>query len=702
MVKKSGYLLILAFFLVSTSWCQDGRSELLGREVIEKIAGEASGKVCFEHIRDLSVYSKWYGSDDMEKAAGLIAGKAGKYGLTDVRIERFRVGEDTYYGMQKPWYAWSCDLGELRIVHPFYELLASYEANTSCVLVNSRDGDVVAEVVWVGEGVDRRDYEGKEVQGKIVLASGDPDEVSRLAVIENGAAGILSGLALNRPGIPPNEVYQTTMRPWSDDRSKISTFGFSLSSIQTKRLLDLLQKGEKVVVQAKVRAQVRVPGHHQGVTAILPGTLYPEEEIILTAHLDHPRPGAHDNNSGCAMLLEVARIIHSLVENKILEAPKRTIRFYWTPHVWGCDMLFHKYPELLTKTMANINIDCVGLDQAKISSALTVISPPFSRASFLSDVFTSFLRYLTLVSNSSFGRAPFGPEIKDHDGSSNVFHGRTVPWVDYSDHVFFNSGSVGIPGVMLIDLPFGSHHSQNDEIGFLDPTELKRIAFLVTAVTYAIASAGPDEAPGMIDEVLDGGRSRLAAEMKLAKSLLKNAAGQELEKAWRSAEDLIAFGFAREKMALASTRVLTKNDSRAGACLEEARKKMEAWEREGRAELGIFSKAVFKEKGWKQGAFVLTAEEEELSRIVPARNPELKGTFGILNFYPQDKYQYRKYSPMMPYCYELLNYMDGKRNLLEIIRAVEAECLSSNYQVLSRTEAREFAGLLKSDGVVRY
>ncbi|MEW5901544.1 MAG: M28 family peptidase [Acidobacteriota bacterium] len=690
MARKLAFLLTFLIFLGLSS-AQENTRELLAREVLQKFAGETSGKICLEHIRDLSVFNKWYGSSDMERAAAQIAAKAERYGLRDVRIEKFPVDEDTYYGMQKPWYAWNCDFGELRMIKPHHELISSYEANASCVLVYSRDSEVEAEVVYVGRGIEQRDYEGKDVKGKLVLATGNPDHVSKIAIFEKDAAGILSALGSARPGVPPTEVYQTTIRPWNDDRTKLSTFGFSLSSNQAKGLVDLLHNGEKVILRAKVKAQLRVPGYHPGVTAVVRGTTFPDEEIIFTAHLDHPRPGAHDNNSGCAVLLEVARLVQALVDQKIIEPPKRTLRFYWTPHVWGCDMLFETHPELFRKTIANINVDCVGLDQAKISSALTVVSPPFSRASYLPDVFNNFLNYVTLCSNSDMGRASYGPEIIDHDGSANVFHGRVVPWVDYSDHIFFNSGSVGIPGVMLIDLPFGSHHSQNDKFDLLDPTQLKRVAFLAAVSAYTIASAGPEEAAAIIDEVRGGGTIRLEADLRLAKSLLRRAEKASLSRRSESAQNLLRHAFARERQALSSTRIFVKNDKEASLHLTKALKTMEAREKEWREELGL-----------KAAEAVLTEIEKRLAASIPLPNPALKGTLGILNSYPADKYQYPKFSPMSAYFYELLNYMDGKRTLLEAIRAVEAECLSSHYQVFSPEDALEFAEALKRDGVISY
>ena len=54
----------------------------------------------------------------------------------------------------------------------------------------------------------------------------------------------------------------------------------------------------------------------------LPGTTYPDEIVIIGAHYDSVigSPGANDNSTGVAALLEIARLLHG-------ENPTRTLRF---------------------------------------------------------------------------------------------------------------------------------------------------------------------------------------------------------------------------------------------------------------------------------------------------------------------------------------------------------------------------------------
>ena len=82
------------------------------------------------------------------------------------------------------------------------------------------------------------------------------------------------------------------------------------------------------------------PGAYEVATAIIPGAdpRLASQEIVLSCHLDHQRPGANDNASGCATILEVARTLAKLIaRGELARAAPRTIRFVWPPEVEGHD-----------------------------------------------------------------------------------------------------------------------------------------------------------------------------------------------------------------------------------------------------------------------------------------------------------------------------------------------------------------------------
>jgi Zn-dependent M28 family amino/carboxypeptidase len=118
-----------------------------------------------------------------------------------------------------------------------------------------------------------------------------------------------------------------------------------------------LLKYEKVKMHLLLQAitEKRVT---QNVRCLLPGTLVPEERVILGAHHDtENNPGADDNASGIGVLLELARVISA-------HPCKRTIEFY-SP---GCEEgrsigsweYCKRHKSDLRNIVAFINVDGVG------------------------------------------------------------------------------------------------------------------------------------------------------------------------------------------------------------------------------------------------------------------------------------------------------------------------------------------------------
>src|SRR6202047_778299 len=114
------------------------------------------------------------------------------------------------------------------------------------------------------------------------------------------------------------------------------TFGF-MGALETARgLRERLGRGETIRLHALVKAGQHA-SNYEVVTATIPGAdpKLRDEEIAFSCHLDHQRPGANDNASGCVAILEVARTLQKLISEGKLTRPARTIRFYWPPEIEG-------------------------------------------------------------------------------------------------------------------------------------------------------------------------------------------------------------------------------------------------------------------------------------------------------------------------------------------------------------------------------
>jgi aminopeptidase YwaD len=269
-------------------------------------------------------------SPEYHRAAQYIAHWAKKYGLKNVNIESFPADgtKMNYTFTTRP--AWEASEGELWIIKPKKKKLASYKEIPLCVATYSRDANVETELIDVGSGIYLTDYDGKDVEGKIVLASGHPNSVLIRAVFQRKALGVISYYTIDfqktrRPADYENQITWSSI-PYNDYKSKKPTFAFMISYRMALDLKEMLHQNIKVTIAAKIKART-FSGNYEIVTAEIPGKIKTEEEILFIAHLDHYKPGANDNASGSAAILEIARSVIELLKEKKINPPQRTIRF---------------------------------------------------------------------------------------------------------------------------------------------------------------------------------------------------------------------------------------------------------------------------------------------------------------------------------------------------------------------------------------
>src|SRR4029077_5663353 len=133
------------------------------------------------------------------------------------------------------------------------------------------------------------------------------------------------------------------------------TFGFMVSLKTARSLRERLAKGEEIKLYATVKAGQH-PGNTEVVTATIPGA-NPQlkfEEIAFSCHLDHQRPGANDNASGCVTILEVARTLRKLIGIGAIAPPARTIRFIWPPEIEGTLALLNGRAQFAGPTVSQV------------------------------------------------------------------------------------------------------------------------------------------------------------------------------------------------------------------------------------------------------------------------------------------------------------------------------------------------------------
>jgi hypothetical protein len=106
---------------------------ILKQEILDNIANEVSGRICFEHVRKLTTLHRMWGSKEYHEAAQYLIDKSKEYGLEDAVIERYpiKTGDELFWMHSTGGYVpWDCKGGELRLVKPYPALITHFEGRS--------------------------------------------------------------------------------------------------------------------------------------------------------------------------------------------------------------------------------------------------------------------------------------------------------------------------------------------------------------------------------------------------------------------------------------------------------------------------------------------------------------------------------------------------------------------------------------------
>lgn len=651
---------------------------------------ELSGNVAKSYVAQVARFHRIQASTMFHEAAEYVKDELVKIGLNDATIEQYLSdGAKKYWTYTLPM-GWTVKSAELRLVEPEDKLIVTYEdmpqSLHTCSNATPPDG-VTAELVDVGRGTKPVDYEGKDVKGKFVLATGRARMVHEEAVFKRGAAGVITDtITSEMPNvresldIPDAHAYQSIW-PTAEEADKV-TFGFSLSKRQGEHLRALLKKGKKVKLRAKVDAKL-FPNKLDVVTATIQGSIRPKEEVFLVAHLCHPKPSANDNASGSGLLMEIARTIRVLIDSGRIMPPARTIRFIWVPETFGSTAYLYSHEELLSRLIAGINLDMVGQNQELCRSTLSLDCTPDSLPSFLNDLVYGLMEQSVKEYDmpSSFGT------------SSSTFRYGCSAFSGGSDHAEFTDSTIGVPCVMLLQWPDLYYHTSMDTIDKVSEDSLRRVGWIAAVAALTLANASAEDAFLLASQTASRGAVRVKEAGKQAtEELFKKKHDPKLaEKPEELAKGLVETVanctnklnhiMWREQEAVKSVKRVSTgpelNTFLAANC-EEIREL-------GKREIRRLEETL-KFLTEKSGLTLprLPEPSGELKMLVPRRL--FKGTFDFSSLRKalgEKEYEWyedinEKDAGFKKKMAEILNFMNGERNALEIMNAVSAEYSETN------------------------
>jgi len=480
-------------------------------ELLECLSETISGTRCKESVARIDRFHRIQASPGYDEAMESLCAALREAGIAhEVHEYPADASSKTYEWVCPPaWTIWSATL---RQVSPSDRLLGRFDEIPQLVVVHSPAGVVEGEVVHVDRGTDDDDFEGAEVRGKILLASGRASEVLKQAR-KRGAAGVVVYPDSARAAASYDLVqYQGIFPPAEEIPGLVPAF--SISRRMADGFLRTLRH-ESVVLRGEVDAEY-TENRLRVLEAWVDGADSQAGETLLSAHLCHPRNSANDNASGSAVLLELALAFRDLCSRERMSGG---VRFLWVPEFYGTLPWAASHADELQRVQCVINLDMVGQSPERIGEPLRIFRSPNHVPHFTNALIEPLAERVAALEGAV---SPNGSK-------------RTLHWVfdrpsGGSDHLVFAAAPHDLPAFMLgHDDPYW--HTSHDTIENVDPTRLKHVALLAGALAAA-PFASEEDHPLLVEWVtvyavrelshasalartLDGGTGRAAVAMAL-------------------------------------------------------------------------------------------------------------------------------------------------------------------------------------------
>jgi hypothetical protein len=455
------------------------------KEAFLKISAETSAERAFDHVVDISRYHRIQASPGYRQAAEYCVDRLLETS-TNARVIHYPADPEARFWSFPSFEEWQGRAGVLGIVKPasLAGKLADFEACPISLIQRSKatpPEGLTLEVIYAGQGTRASDY--RNGRGKIAICDAHCPRDVYDAAVEAGVAGII--LYRHRPlpplrkGLGVEGVRQYNSFWWNENQ----LFGFVLTPEDGHRLVAYITSPEgrkrPLTAWAMVDGESH-PGSFEVVTSLIPGRQ--RKEILLIAHLCHPKPSAGDNASGVAALLETHRVLNRLIASGELPEPEYGIRFLLIPEISGTYAYLAREKGARGRLMFGLNLDMVGQKQEVTGSTLCVEAPPLSAPSF-----TPFLLEEVVKRAFHFAANPGGT------GEVLSIRLQATPFSGGSDHFILSDPTVGVPTPMLLQWPDRYYHTSADTPDKVSPDTLCRVAVAAGVYVYTVALASEDD-----------------------------------------------------------------------------------------------------------------------------------------------------------------------------------------------------------------
>lgn len=464
--------------------------------VVDRLNTACDGERIHKIMKQVARYHRIQASEGYRQAA-VLSNEILRQRNVESEIKRYPADLKTFCFTQKMFREWNCREGWLNLTAPWKEQAANYSVEEMSLIQRSAAGDFSKEdipVVYIPDQVVPEEYK-EEIRGKIIFVENGYDRWVK-KIMEEEAAAIIT---VSMPEIRPVRVEMSQDPRLREAHANLSFHhytkeseeklrGFAVTPRFGKQLkeacLSLAAEGRHPMVRFKIDATVN-DGSIENVEASIPGET--DEEVLMTAHLCHPRSSVNDNASGAACGMEAIAVLQELIAQEKLPRPKRTIKLLLIPEFTGTYAYLSEHEERLSKIVGGFNMDMVAGRQDKNAGPLIIVDTPDCAHSFSGDLGEVILKGLSR--ECAFGgNKVFVP----------LFSSVRVPFVFGSDHYILSDPTVDIPTVALTQWPDKTYHTSADDAAHVDPDLLRRAAVTAAAYTYIYASMNADYASELL------------------------------------------------------------------------------------------------------------------------------------------------------------------------------------------------------------
>lgn len=364
------------------------------------------------------------------------------------------------------------------IINPVGQRLLDYQDNPWHLIQWSGStpaAGIESKIVIIDSRKELDRISAKGLVGKMVLTDLNPRHHLQ-KLIDTGAVGVITDRPI--PNLP--DAIGWTKFGWGGipigvTGNQQDFVGLVISKTQGAELRQLLKEHGKVVVRTQVDID-RYHGSHDVVSGIIRGADDPQDELWVLAH--SAEPGAHDNASGVALCVEIARIMAELIAQKLLPRPKRSIRLLSAYECYG----FFKYLEdtrYLQTPLAGVVVDTIGSKSEVCDGRLEWHATIPMSAGFVDRVGEAII-HATLNLSSPGYQLYLEPFVSTSDTLiGDPKYGFPAPWLT-THHQDQNIG-------------FDAYHSSADTINLIDPKGLVTCVTAIAGYLYYLADAGSQE-----------------------------------------------------------------------------------------------------------------------------------------------------------------------------------------------------------------